>query len=92
VQAGCPYIPTASGGPSGLDGFIHCSTAAQVAGTATGWFAGRDDLVLVALDPAVLGDALVYEPGALGEADPFPHLYAPIDPTRVAAAPYRGPT
>ena len=32
------------------DGFIHFSTAEQAPETAAKWFAGRDDLTLVAVD------------------------------------------
>ncbi len=63
------------------DGFIHFSTAAQVAETAARHFAGAGDLVLVAVDEARLGPALRYEPSRGG--DLFPHLYGPLDPTRV---------
>ena len=38
-----------------LDGYIHFSTAAQAPETAAKWFAGRDDLTLVAVDADALG-------------------------------------
>ncbi|MCC2108816.1 MAG: DUF952 domain-containing protein, partial [Hyphomicrobiales bacterium] len=60
------------------DGFIHFSTAAQVAETAAKHFAGQTDLLLVAIDGATLGDALKWEPSRGGAL--FPHLYAPLDP------------
>jgi len=60
------------------DGFIHFSTAAQVKETAARHFAGQDDLLLVAIDTAKLGDKLKYEVSRGG--DLFPHLYAPLDP------------
>jgi hypothetical protein len=41
-----------AGAPVDLaDGYIHFSTAAQVAETAAKWFATESDLVLVAFDP-----------------------------------------
>ena len=58
------------------DGYIHFSTAAQAAETAAKWFAGRDDLVLAAIDADALGDALRWEPSRGGAL--FPHLYAPL--------------
>jgi uncharacterized protein (DUF952 family) len=58
------------------DGFIHFSSASQVAETAAKHFAGQDDLLLVAVDPARLGAALKWEVSR-GGAD-FPHLYAPL--------------
>ena len=44
------------------DGFIHFSTAAQVAETAAKHFAGQRDLVLLRVDTASLGDRLKWEP------------------------------
>lgn len=63
------------GSPDDLrDGFIHFSTRDQLAGTARKHFFGRDDLLLIALDPASLGPALKWEPSRGGAL--FPHLYA----------------
>lgn len=59
------------------DGYIHFSTAAQVAETAARHFAGAEDLVLVAVEADDLGPALRYEPSRGG--DLFPHLYADLD-------------
>jgi uncharacterized protein (DUF952 family) len=59
------------------EGFIHCSTGAQVLGTAGRFFAGRHDLVLLAIDPARLTAELRYEEGEPGVL--FPHLYGPLD-------------
>lgn len=58
------------------DGFIHFSTAVQVAETAAKHFATESDLVLVAVDDAVLGPALRWEPSRRGAL--FPHLYRPL--------------
>ena len=60
------------------DGFIHFSTAAQAEETAAKYFAGQDDLVLVAFDDAMLGAEVRYEASRGGQL--FPHLYAPLDP------------
>jgi uncharacterized protein (DUF952 family) len=59
------------------DGFIHLSSGHQVATTLAAHFAGRDDLVLLAVDAARLGDALKWETSRGGAL--FPHLYAPLD-------------
>lgn len=56
-----------------IDGYIHLSTAPQVAETAARHFAGQSDLVLVALDANRLGAALKWEPSRGGAL--FPHLY-----------------
>ena len=58
------------------DGYIHFSTAVQVAETAANWFAGRDDLVLAAIDADALGADLRWEPSRGGAL--FPHLYASL--------------
>lgn len=58
------------------DGFIHFSTAAQVAETASRHFAGQTDLVLLAVEADRLGPALRYEPSRGG--DLFPHLYGDL--------------
>jgi uncharacterized protein (DUF952 family) len=58
------------------DGYIHFSTAAQAIETAAKWFAGRDDLILAAVDADALGAALRWEPSRGGAL--FPHLYAPL--------------
>jgi uncharacterized protein (DUF952 family) len=66
------------------DGYIHFSNAAQSAETAAKWFAGRDDLVLVAVAAAALGDKLRWE-RSRGDAL-FPHLYAELPLAAVAWA------
>jgi uncharacterized protein (DUF952 family) len=77
--------------PPGLatEGFVHCSTPDQIERVANAFYAGRTDLVLLTLDPALLGSPLVWE----GPIDPrtgrpetegpaagllFPHVYGPI--------------
>ena len=63
------------------DGFIHFSTAAQLAGTLAKHFAGHRELLLVAIDAGALGEALKWEPSRGGEL--FPHLYAALPVTAV---------
>jgi uncharacterized protein (DUF952 family) len=58
------------------DGFIHFSTAEQTPGTYEKYFAGKPDLMLVAIDPEALGDALKWEPSRGGAL--FPHLYGDL--------------
>lgn len=64
------------------DGFIHFSTAEQAAETASRHFAGRKGLLLVAVDPAALGEALKWEPSRGGAL--FPHLYDVLPVAAVA--------
>lgn len=60
------------------DGFVHFSTAPQVAETAARHFAGRTDLLLVAFADTPFGDRLKWEPSRGGAL--FPHLYDTFDP------------
>ncbi len=63
-----------SGAPIDVsDGFIHFSTAGQVAETAAKHFAGEEGLILVAVSEDTLGDDLKWEPSRGGAL--FPHLY-----------------
>ena len=63
------------------DGYIHFSTAEQARETAAKHFAGMDDLLLIAVEAAELGENLKYEVSRGGAL--FPHLYAPLDPAGV---------
>ncbi len=58
------------------DGFIHFSTAAQLAETVAKHFSGQRELLLVAVDADALGETLKWEPSRGGEL--FPHLYAAL--------------
>jgi uncharacterized protein (DUF952 family) len=63
------------------DGFLHFSTAEQLAGTLARYYADADDLVLVAVDSEALGAALKFEPSRDGA--PFPHLYGALPASAV---------
>ena len=63
------------------DGFIHFSTAAQVAETAAKHFAGQRDLLLLHVDAGRLGARLKWEPSRGGAL--FPHLYGALDAAAV---------
>lgn len=63
------------------DGFIHFSTAAQVAGSAARHRAGQSGLVLIEVEPDALGPALRWEPARNGAL--FPHLYGALPPAAV---------
>jgi len=55
------------------DGYIHLSTADQLAGTIDKHFAGQADLQLVAVDLDALGDRVKWEESRGGAL--FPHIY-----------------
>ncbi|MCA8883659.1 MAG: DUF952 domain-containing protein [Rhodobacteraceae bacterium] len=63
------------------DGFVHFSTAAQVAETAARHFAGAEDLILCAVPAVPLGEDLKWELSRGG--DRFPHLYRALRMTDV---------
>ena len=58
------------------DGYIHLSTAEQTRATAAKYFAGRGDLVLVAVDPEPVRARLRWEPSRGGAL--FPHIYGSL--------------
>ena len=58
------------------DGFIHFSAADQLRETASRYFRGSEDLLLIGVDAERLGAALKWEPSRGGAL--FPHLYGPL--------------
>jgi uncharacterized protein (DUF952 family) len=64
------------------EGFIHCSTAEQVAGVLERYFAGKKNLVKLSIDTDKLASALQYDlsPSLREE---FPHVYGEINPDAV---------
>jgi uncharacterized protein (DUF952 family) len=65
------------------DGFIHFSTASQVAETARKLFFGQTGLFLVEVDADALGRRLRWERSRDNEL--FPHLYGELDLGAVTA-------
>ena len=66
------------------EGFIHCSTAAQVLGSANRFFKDKKDLVILSIDPALVRSEIRYE-----GADPnnlFPHIYGELNIDAVVQA------
>lgn len=58
------------------DGYIHFSTAAQLAETLRLHFAGQADLILIAVRTRDMGEGLKWEPSRGG--DLFPHRYGEL--------------
>ena len=61
------------------DGFIHFSTAEQLAGTLAKHFRGQRDLVIVTFDTGDLAAGLKWQAGRNGQL--FPHFYGELDCT-----------
>ena len=63
------------------DGYIHFSTAAQLAETLRLYFAGQSDLAVFAVSTYALGASLRWEPSRGGQL--FPHGYGDVPATLV---------
>jgi uncharacterized protein (DUF952 family) len=65
------------------EGFIHCSTMAQVVDTANRFYRAQNDLVVLHIDEARLSAELKYEAPAREHGEPlgelFPHLYGELN-------------
>jgi uncharacterized protein (DUF952 family) len=59
------------------DGYIHLSTASQLAETLRKHYFGQTGLFLIAVDADALGEALRWEKSRNDEL--FPHLYGELD-------------
>ena len=72
------------------EGFVHCSDPGTVALPASAIYAGRTDLVLLEVDPGLVGVPVRWEPGGRdGRVEPsgpwFPHVYGPLPRAAVVA-------
>jgi len=65
------------------EGFIHCSEAHQVAEVANVRFRGREDLVLLWIDPARVHAEIQNEEASDGSGT-FPHIYGELNTDAVA--------
>jgi uncharacterized protein (DUF952 family) len=64
------------------EGFIHASTAEQVALVANAFYQGVPDLVLLVIDTDLVDQEIRYE-HVPGQALPYPHIYGPLNPSAV---------
>ena len=69
-----------------LEGFIHCSTLAQILPVAEKYYKGQSGLVLLMIEPTLLSSTLKWEapsggtpPPGVPEGDRFPHIYGSIN-------------
>ncbi len=61
------------------EGFLHASTSSQVRGVADAVYAGVQELlILLTIDERRLTVPLQWD-AVPGSAEPFPHLYGPLD-------------
>jgi uncharacterized protein (DUF952 family) len=86
AQRGGEYRTSTRGRTLSEEGFIHASTGAQVLPVANAFYRDeRQDLVLLVLDTGRIAAEIRYEP-VPGWADPFPHIYGPLDAAAVVQA------
>ena len=98
ILHGCPRLAweaalsagAYTGDTLATEGFVHCSDPGTVHLPLSVLFKGRTDLLLLVVDPALVGAPVRWEPG--DPADPagtpwFPHVYGPIPVDAVIATP-----
>lgn len=75
------------------EGFVHCSTGAQVLPVVEKFYMGQQGLLLLMIDPSLLSSDLKWEPPSGGtpppgvpEGDLFPHIYGPVNLDAVVKA------
>jgi uncharacterized protein (DUF952 family) len=59
-------------------GFIHCSTPAQITAVANRYYRGQHGLVLLCID-AIQVQAEIRRENLEGGLDLFPHIYGPLN-------------
>jgi glutathione S-transferase len=84
------YTTSTRGRTLAEEGFIHASTASQVALVANAFYQGEPDLLLLVIDTALVGPEIRYEP-VPGQASPYPHIYGPLNASAVVEARPFGP-
>lgn len=72
------YTMSTRGTTLSEQGFIHASTAGQVADTANRFYAGEDDLIVLVINERLLEAPVRYEQVG-GAGDVFPHIYGPVN-------------
>ena len=72
------YTMSTRGRTLAEEGFIHASTAEQVALVANAFYQGEPDLLLLVIDVARVEEEIRYE-HVPGQAQPYPHIYGPLN-------------
>lgn len=86
AQRSGEYATSTIGRSLSDEGFIHASQATQVAAVANSFYRGvPDELVLLVIDPDRVRAPIRYE-HVPGVAEPFPHIYGPLNPDAVVEA------
>src|SRR5688572_3180421 len=77
TKAGVSYQRSTLGKSLAEEGFIHCSYASQLQTVADAVFRGRDDVVLLTIDPSRVPAEIRVE-NLDGGTELFPHIYGPL--------------
>jgi uncharacterized protein (DUF952 family) len=72
------YTTSTRGRTLAEQGFIHASTAGQVAPVANMIYKGLPELLVLVIDTDRVGPEIKWEP-VPGWDDPFPHIYGPLN-------------
>lgn len=59
-------------------GFIHCSKPEQVIDVANFLFKGREDLILLSINPDKVKSEIRFE-ASIGTEEKYPHIYGPLN-------------
>ncbi len=66
-----------------LEGFIHCSTLAQLKATAERYYSEVPEIMVYHIDENLLNSELKYEMATIGES--FPHIYGSINKNAIVS-------
>jgi uncharacterized protein (DUF952 family) len=77
-------IGTYRGPTLDTEGFIHCSTLAQVIGSANRFFKNQKDLVIIIIDGDRVNPEIRYEGETINNL--FPHIYGALNIEAVVQA------
>lgn len=72
------YTMSTRGATLEQEGFIHCSTRAQIVGTANRFYGDLDQLVVLTIDPHLVPSTIIWESPGAGLDVLFPHIYGPV--------------
>ena len=79
------YTTSTRGRTLAEEGFIHASTAGQVALVANAFYQGEADLLLLVIDTDRVTQEIRYE-RVPGQDQPYPHIYGPLNVAAVVQA------
>ena len=82
ARAAGEYTMSTRGTTLAEQGYIHCSTAGQVAPVANAIYQGVPDLLLLVIDAGLVRPEIRFEL-VPGSDEPFPHIYGPLNPDAV---------